>query len=75
MRTGTCSVSVLLERLRQKHRTVGYPKQPPVLPDRYRGLPELNPRPCAKDRSACAAACPTGAVTIDDQRQALDLGR
>ena len=40
---------LILERWRQKHRTVAYPAQPPALPDRLRGAPELNPDKCRAD--------------------------
>lgn len=68
-------LGVLMERLRQKYRTVGYPDKPANLPDRYRGLPELHPERCASDCSACLQTCPTGALYQDAQGLAIDLGR
>ena len=53
--------SVLLERLRQKYRTMAYPDgPPPELPDRWLGQPALD-----RDKLAGAAVdcCPTGALT------------
>jgi Ni,Fe-hydrogenase III small subunit/NAD-dependent dihydropyrimidine dehydrogenase PreA subunit len=44
----------------------------PVLPDRFRGRPELHPERCQDGCRACAAACPTEAISLDPLR--LDLG-
>ena len=66
---------ILYERWRQKHRTVAYPDQPPVLPDRLRGAPELLPAKCPGDCAACLAACPTGAITRVDGALRIDLGK
>ncbi|MFA5026983.1 MAG: hydrogenase [Candidatus Methylomirabilota bacterium] len=65
----------LIARLRQGYRTIPYPQGEPVLPDRFRGRPELSP---AADEAVCraaAAACPMGAVTVEAGRPALDMGR
>lgn len=62
-------------RLRQGHRTMAYPKGGAVLPDRFRGRPELDFARCAADCRACAAACPTGAIRCEGGHPALDLGR
>ena len=48
-------LKALLARAHQKHRTIGFPKQPPVLPDRLRGRPEID-----------AAKCPKGCRMIED---------
>ena len=67
-------IRALLERLRQKHRTVGYPAAPPVLPDRFRGRPELAPEKCPDGCADCAAACPVGAITRQNGHVRIDLG-
>ena len=36
-------VKVLLARAQQGHRTAAFPDQPPALPDRFRGLPAIDP--------------------------------
>jgi Ni,Fe-hydrogenase III small subunit/ferredoxin len=64
-----------LARLKQGHRTIPYPNQVPVLPDRFRGLPVVDSSKCPDGCLACAEACPTDAITIDPRGFRLDLGR
>jgi len=64
----------ILERLRQKHRTIPYPLELPVLPDRLRGLPAVDAAKCEDGCRACAEACPTDAITTEPGFR-LDLGR
>src|SRR5258708_38564875 len=66
---------VLLARLRQGHRTIPDPAQPPALPDRFRGLPVVDASKCPDDCRLCAEACPTEAIEIDGPGPRLDLGR
>src|SRR2546421_303595 len=66
---------VLSARLKQGHRTVPYPAQAPVLPDRFRGLPLVDTSKCPDGCRSCSEACPTEAITIDERGFRLDLGR
>jgi Ni,Fe-hydrogenase III small subunit/ferredoxin len=44
-----------------------------TMPGRYRGLPVITDAPCPKECTACADACPAGAIEINPPR--IDLGR
>jgi Ni,Fe-hydrogenase III small subunit/ferredoxin len=68
-------LQVSLARLKQGHRTISYPARPPVLPDRFRGLPVVDSSKCPEGCSACAEACPTDAISLDKKGFRLDLGR
>jgi Ni,Fe-hydrogenase III small subunit/ferredoxin len=68
-------LKVLLARAKQKYRTIGFPKESPVLPDRLRGRPEINSAKCPPDCSICADVCPTNAISFKDKTVQLDLGR
>jgi Ni,Fe-hydrogenase III small subunit/ferredoxin len=67
-------LKILRERLSQGHRTAAYPKAAPVLPERFRGAPRLDPARCADDCRACAATCPFGAIELTANGPRLDLG-
>jgi len=68
-------LKLILARIQQGHRTMEYPKGPaPAMPDRFRGRPTIDAAKCPDGCSACADACPTGAVSITDKVR-IDLGR
>jgi Ni,Fe-hydrogenase III small subunit/ferredoxin len=67
-------LDIILERLRQGHRTSAYPQVDPPLPDRFLGLPVLDETLCPEGCRQCADVCPTDALTVNGQVQ-LDLGR
>ncbi len=69
-------LKTILQRLRQKRRTIPYPRGPePALPERFRGRPCLDPARCGGKDHACEAVCPTGAVKAEPGSLSLDLGR
>jgi Ni,Fe-hydrogenase III small subunit/formate hydrogenlyase subunit 6/NADH:ubiquinone oxidoreductase subunit I len=65
----------MLARARQGHRTMAYPRGEPVLPDRFRGRPAVRAGACAQGCEACESACPTGAVSQQDNVLTLDMGK
>jgi Ni,Fe-hydrogenase III small subunit/formate hydrogenlyase subunit 6/NADH:ubiquinone oxidoreductase subunit I len=68
-------IDILKARLQQGCRTLGYPAKPAVLPDRFRGLPVLCKESCVSGCNACTAVCPTGAISISENRDIrLDMG-
>ncbi len=68
--------NTLLARIRQKHRTTAYPRRPPVLPERFRGLPVIDDAKTAGDAHGVLDACPVQALARgSDGRLRLDMGR
>jgi Ni,Fe-hydrogenase III small subunit len=73
----------IIERLRQKKRTVAYPAAAPALPERFRGRPSIAAGRCdlallgsgGACAGNCAVACPSGAIEIHENGPRLDLGR
>lgn len=67
-------LKIIVERIRQGHRTGKYPAQPPMLPPLFRGLPTIVDEAC-DDCGACIAACPYGAIEKQGDRLHLDMGK
>ena len=65
-------INLLLTAVTQKNRTMDYPKSIPVLPERFRGLPVIDPVKCSANCKLCAEACPTEAFR---EGLKIDLGR
>lgn len=70
-------LQTIFARLKQGYRTMSYPEAPAVLPDRFRGRPDLFPEKCSTRSSCglCRAVCPTGAILGEGKDLAIDLGR
>lgn len=67
-------IRALRARLRQGHRTTPWPGEAALLPERFRGYPEIRDDACPAGCRACVDACPFGAVACEP-RPAIDLGR
>jgi Ni,Fe-hydrogenase III small subunit len=67
-------LTILRERFRQGYRTGKFPKQEPVLPDRFRGLPRLLQEQCPAGCDECVGLCPFGAISVKNG-VSIDLGR
>ena len=68
----------LMTRIRQGHQTAdAFPGgPPPVMPERFRGAPKIDPARCKPAACArCVEACPTQAARMEGGELTLDLGR
>ncbi len=69
---------IFFERFWQKKRTVGFPDAFPSLPPRFRGRPFIDAARClgaaGEGCTACLAVCPTGAISLEREGPALDMG-
>lgn len=66
-------IKTILARIKQGHRIMKYPKEPPVLPELFRGYPVLKPGICPADCRRCLEICPTGAIMANPL--SIDLGK
>jgi Ni,Fe-hydrogenase III small subunit/ferredoxin len=68
-------IKPLLARLQQKHRTIKFPREEPVLPEKFRGRPAIDSAKCKSDCKVCIDACPVNAIQKKSESIAIDLGR
>lgn len=68
-------LNIIAARIKQGHRTVGYPKKPPVLPDRFRGRPVIDQSLINASCGACIDVCPVRALAFQGDQLTLDIGR
>lgn len=66
---------IIIERFRQGHRTGKFPKKEPVLPERFRGRPEIRAELCPEGCRDCLQRCPYGALEMEGGKLRLDMGR
>ncbi|MCC7292075.1 MAG: NADH-quinone oxidoreductase subunit NuoB [Phycisphaerales bacterium] len=67
-------LQILKTRLHQGRRTTKFPLELPVLPDAYRGRPQIDASKCPDGCRECVQACPSQAL-VADGRLTLDLGK
>lgn len=67
-------IKIINERLRQGHRTAKYPRQNPLLPERFRGLPVIDRDRCQSGCDECLSHCPYGALEKAAGLVKLDMG-
>jgi Ni,Fe-hydrogenase III small subunit/NAD-dependent dihydropyrimidine dehydrogenase PreA subunit len=68
-------LKALLTRLKFGNRTIAFPDEPPTLPERFRGYPDIGPDSCPEGCSECLQVCPTDAIKIIDRHPVIDLGQ
>jgi Ni,Fe-hydrogenase III small subunit/NAD-dependent dihydropyrimidine dehydrogenase PreA subunit len=63
----------LIQRIKFGNRTIGFPDTPPVLPERFSGLPKIGSGNCPDGCSECLQVCPTEAISLSHSHPAIDL--
>ncbi len=62
-------------RIRQGYRTHKFPKVSPILPDAFRGRPNIDHALCNSNCDTCIKECPAEAISRKDKLIVLDMGR
>jgi Ni,Fe-hydrogenase III small subunit/NAD-dependent dihydropyrimidine dehydrogenase PreA subunit len=65
----------LSARIKQGYRTTKYPREAPVLPDRFKGLPRPDPSKCNADCRECVGECAIKAIDRSPAGLSIDLGK
>ncbi|MDP3980190.1 MAG: NADH-quinone oxidoreductase subunit NuoB [Chlamydiota bacterium] len=68
-------IKTLLARFKQGYRTMPFPADNNVLPERFLGRPAISDAFSAEERKKCEAVCPTGAISQRDSHSVIDLGK
>jgi Ni,Fe-hydrogenase III small subunit/formate hydrogenlyase subunit 6/NADH:ubiquinone oxidoreductase subunit I len=68
-------LNVIRTRLQDRRRTIRFPMQLPVLPEHFRGRPQVDAAKCPAGCQRCIDVCPTEALTITGAGLQLDMGR
>ncbi len=68
-------LKTLYTRLKQGYRTMPFPADTNVLPERFIGRPVISGDLSIEDRKKCEAVCPTGAIGEFKGRAAIDMGK
>lgn len=68
-------IDVIAARLKQGYRTMAYPAKPVIMPDRFRGLPEIDQDKCKANWASIKDLCPTDALKREGGVTSIDLGR
>lgn len=61
-------------RIKQGYKTTSFPKKPPVLPERFKGCPEIDKEKVCAKGGIREDICPTGAIS-NEQGFTVDLAR
>jgi Ni,Fe-hydrogenase III small subunit/ferredoxin len=67
-------LDIFKTRLTQGYQTKKYPKEAPVMPERFQGLPEINDSNCGTC-TICIDACPANALKIENSKIVLDMNK
>lgn len=68
-------IKILYARLKQGYRTIPFPVNSDVLPERYLGRPLISAEFPEAERKKCEAVCPTVAIGERGNHPILDLGK
>jgi Ni,Fe-hydrogenase III small subunit/ferredoxin len=68
-------LKAVIARFAQGYRTIRFPDADVNLPDRFRGVPLVDGAKCRAGCENCSNACPTGAISVLQNRVRIDLGR